>query len=154
MASGVSRTAKQAWHLFDAKGQQPGRLATQIARILIGKHKPIYSPHLDIGDHVVVINARQVRWTGKKYNEKLYRWHTGYPGGLKSTTPRQLTEIKDKPEEIIQNAVSRMLPKNKLRKWRMRKLHVFADDDHIFKTKQMFNTEKSSIPYPKVYFNK
>mmetsp|Transcript_9343 Transcript_9343/g.10650 ORF Transcript_9343/g.10650 Transcript_9343/m.10650 type:complete len:141 (-) Transcript_9343:27-449(-) len=139
MASGVSRVSQQAWHILDARGQQPGRLATKIATLIMGKHKPIYSPHLDLGDHVVVINARHASFTGQKYKEKLYRWHTGYPGGLKSTTPRQLAEIKNRPEEIVERAVSTMLPKNKLRKWRMRKLHVFADDDHIFKNKEFIN---------------
>jgi len=98
----------------------------------MGKNKPTYSPHLDHGDNVVVINAKQVVFTGKKYEKKLYRWHTGYPGGFRETTPKFIVESKERPERIIQSAVKGMLPRNKLRDKRLHRLKIFSDDQHPY----------------------
>lgn len=135
MASGASRGTRHVWHLVDAKDQVVGRLAAGLARVLMGKHKPTYSPHLDHGDNVVLINAGKVRFTGRKYEKKLYRWHTGWPGGLREITPRQLVQVKQQPEQIIQRAVAGMLPKNKLRNQRMKRLHVYVGEQHSFDPK-------------------
>ncbi|RLE15489.1 50S ribosomal protein L13 [Candidatus Aerophobetes bacterium] len=116
------------WYLVDAKGKILGRLATRIARILSGKDKPIYTPHLDTGDFVVVINAREIKVTGKKEEEKIYYRHSGYPGGLKKETLRRLRERK--PEEIIRRAVKGMLPKNKLGRKMLKKLKIYPDANH------------------------
>lgn len=116
------------WYLIDADGKILGRMATRIARILSGKDKPIYTPHLDTGDFVVVINARKVRVTGEKYTQKIYYHHSGYPGGLKKRTFEELMEKK--PEEIILRAVKGMLPKNRLGRKMLKKLKVYPDADH------------------------
>jgi len=116
------------WYLIDADGKILGRMATRIARILSGKDKPIYTPHLDTGDFVVVINARKVRVTGKKYAQKIYYHHSGYPGGLKRRTFEELMERKS--EEIILRAVKGMLPKNRLGRKMLKKLKVYPDADH------------------------
>lgn len=121
------------WHLFDAKGKILGRLATEIARILIGKHKKTYVPHLDSGDYAVVVNAKEVAVTGKKEKQKVYYRHSGYPGGLKAA---RLEEVRKKnPKKIIEHAVWNMLPKNRLRKNRMARLKVFAGEEHPYKDK-------------------
>lgn len=124
---------KKSWHLIDAKDQILGRLATKIARLLTGKDKVEYVPYLDVGDYVVVINARDVATTGKKERQKIYYRHSGYPGGLKAETLRELR--KRRPEEIIRRAVKGMLPKNKLQKSMLRRLHIFAGAEHTFKDK-------------------
>ena len=123
----------RSWHLFDAKDQVLGRLATQIAKLLMGKHKVTYSPHLDCGDHVIVINSKLVRVTGKKEKEKLYRNHSGYPGGLKELTYFQVMERF--PARIIQSAVSGMLPSNRLRQQRLKRLRVFPGSEHPYANK-------------------
>lgn len=118
------------WHLFDAKGKILGRLATEIARILIGKHKKTYAPHLDSGDYAVVVNAKEVAVTGKKEKQKVYYRHSGYPGGLKAA---RLEEVRKKnPNKIIEHAVWNMLPKNRLRKNRMARLKVFAGEENPY----------------------
>jgi large subunit ribosomal protein L13 len=116
------------WYLVDATGKTLGRLASEIAKILIGKHKPTYTPHVDGGDFVVVINAEKIHVTGKKLNQKVYYRHTLYPGGLKETTLRKM--LQEKPEEVIRLAVRGMLPKNKLRDRRMKRLKVYAGPEH------------------------
>ena len=121
---------KREWHLMDAKGQILGRLSTQIATKLIGKHKKNYVSYLDIGDYVVVINASSVSVTGNKEEQKTYYRHSGYPGGLKETKLKDL-RVKS-PTKIIEHAVSNMLPKNRLRDDRMRRLKVFAEDKHPY----------------------
>ena len=123
----------RSWHLFDAKGEVLGRLATQIAVLLMGKHKPQFSPHLDQGDHVVVVNASQIVVTGRKADQKLYHRHSGYPGGMTVTTYSQLRQ-KD-PGQIISHAVSGMLPDNKLKPKMLTHLHVYQNTTHPF-TKQ------------------
>jgi large subunit ribosomal protein L13 len=116
------------WHLFDASGRVLGRLATEVAVLLRGKHKPIFSPHLDTGDFVVVINAEKVMLTGKKLKDKLYHRHTGYPGGLKTTTAEQM--LRKHPTRVVEYAVRGMLPKTKLGDALFRKLKVYAGAAH------------------------
>ena len=116
------------WYVIDAEGQVLGRLATRVATLLRGKHREEFTPFLDLGDHVIVINAAKVRLTGKKLDQKVYRHHTGYPGGLKEIGARKLLEKK--PEELVRVAVFGMLPKNRLRKAMARKLMVYADQQH------------------------
>lgn len=116
------------WYLVDAQGQILGRLATEIATILKGKKKPDYSPHMDNGDHVVVINAEKVEVTGRKREQKLYHHHSGYPGGLRSRTFAELQARK--PEQIIRIAVKGMLPHNRLGRQMMKKLRIYAGPDH------------------------
>lgn len=118
------------YRLVDAKGQLVGRLAAQLAVILQGKDKPTFAPHADNGDVVVVVNARHVEFTGRKWENKLYKWHTGFPGGLKERTATQV-HAKD-PSEILRRAVVGMLPKNTLRKSRDRKLRIYPDAEHPF----------------------
>jgi large subunit ribosomal protein L13 len=116
------------WILIDAKDAPLGRLSTVIAKYLIGKYKPTYSPHIDGGDYVIVINAAEVPVTGNKEEDKIYYRHTGFPGGIKDA---QLKEVRQKfPERLIENAVKGMLPKNKLSPDRMQRLRVFAGSEH------------------------
>lgn len=122
------------WHLVDAKGKVLGRLATEVARRLRGKHKPQYTPHIDTGDYVVVINAKAVRVTGNKAANKIYYRHSGYPGGIKSTTFEKL--IRAKPERVIEKAVKGMLPKGPLGREMFRKLRVYAGADHRHEAQQ------------------
>ena len=119
---------KRKWYIADAKGQTLGRLATKIATILRGKHKPIFTPHLDTGDGVIVINASQVKVTGRKLKQKVYRRYSGYPGGQREVTLEVL--LAKKPTTVIQLAVSRMLPGGSLGADLVKKLRVFADDKH------------------------
>lgn len=116
------------WHLIDAAGWVLGRLASEVAVLLRGKHKPIFSPHLDTGDFVVIVNAEQVVLTGNKLKDKLYHRHSGYPGGLKTTTAEQM--LKSHPTRILEAAVRGMLPKTKLGKALFRKLKVYAGPTH------------------------
>jgi large subunit ribosomal protein L13 len=116
------------WHVIDADGQVLGRLATRVARLLIGKHKPDYTPHVDAGDHVVVINAGGIRVTGKKQTDKIYYRHSFYPGGLKSRTyGEMLARFPTRPLEL---AVKRMLPKNRQQSPRMNRLHIYVGPEH------------------------
>nr|WP_246167931.1 50S ribosomal protein L13 [Thermosulfurimonas marina] len=120
--------AKREWYVVDASGKTLGRLASEIAKRLRGKHRPEFAPHLDLGDFVVVINAEKVRLTGKKLDQKIYWRHSGYMGGLKLRTARQMLEKK--PEEVIRLAVKRMLPKNRLGRKLLKKLKVYAGPEH------------------------
>jgi len=119
---------KRDWHVIDATDKILGRLATEIARLLMGKHKAMFSRHLDTGDYVVVINAGKVRVSGNKANQKLYYRHSGYPGGLKSINLEEM--LKTKPERVIEHAVKGMLPKNRLGNSMIKKLKVYAGDSH------------------------
>src|ERR1700727_2772262 len=119
----------RASFVVDPGGQVLGRLATRIARLLIGKDKPSYSPHLDCGDHVVVINAEAVRLTGNKIDQKIYRHHSGHPGGLKEIPIRSM--LQRRPEEVVREAVLGMLPKNKLRARRAKKLRIYAGSEAL-----------------------
>jgi len=125
---------KRDWWVVDATGQTLGRLATKIATILRGKHKPIYAPHMDCGDHVIVINADKIRVTGKKLDQKVYYRHSGYPGGLKSITLRE--QLQKHPERVIYLAVRGMLPKNRLGRRMIKKLRVYASDSHPHQAQQ------------------
>src|SRR5205823_1562501 len=116
------------WYVVDAEGQILGRLATRIADTLRGKGKPQYTPHTDTGDFVVVVNAEKIRVTGKKLDEKLYRRHSGYPGGLKERTLRE--QLQRRPTEVIRRAVKGMLPRNRLARTQLGKLKVYAGPDH------------------------
>ena len=116
------------WYVVDATDQVLGRMATQVAMILRGKHKPEYSPHLDHGDHIVIINADKIRVTGRKTDKKSYTRYTGYPGGLRTVMLQTL--LKDKPERVIIHAVKGMLPKNRLGRKLIKKLKVYAGDIH------------------------
>jgi large subunit ribosomal protein L13 len=122
-------TVGKDWFVIDANGQVLGRLATRIARMLIGKDKPSYTPFLDCGDHIVVINAERVKLTGNKMDQKMYRHHSGWPGGLKEVSIRAL--MQRRPEEVIREAVLGMLPKNKLRARRAKKLRVYAGSEAL-----------------------
>jgi large subunit ribosomal protein L13 len=117
------------WFVVDAKGVVLGRLATRISRLLIGKDKANYTPHLDCGDHVVVINADAIKLTGNKIDQKIYRRHSGYPGGLKEIPIRMM--LQRRPEEVVREAVLGMLPKNKLRARRAKKLRVYAGSEAL-----------------------
>jgi len=122
---------KRDWYIVDAAGKTLGRLATEIAKILMGKHKVTYTPHVDNGDFVIVINADKIHVTGKKLDKKIYYKHTGYFGHLKEETLRQ--KLQKKPEEVIYLAVRGMLPKNKLRKGMLKRLKVYAGPEHPYK---------------------
>lgn len=126
--SGKDLADNRKWFVVDAKGKTVGRLATEVARILSGKNNPQFTPFMDMGDYVVVINARQAIFKGSKNDQKVYRYHTLYPGGLRETSVKDMQE--NKPERVIELAVKGMLPKTKLGKAMAKKLHVYADADH------------------------
>lgn len=121
-------TRRRDWYVIDAEGKILGRLATQIADVLRGKRKPEYTPHVDTGDFVIVVNADKVRVTGNKLRDKLYHRHSGYPGGLRSRTLEEMLERR--PEEVIRRAVRGMLPRNRLARRQLTKLKVYAGPDH------------------------
>ena len=123
------------WYLVDAEGKALGRLATEIAKRLRGKHKPVYTPHIDTGDFIVVVNADKVALTGKKLTDKIYYHHTGYPGGLKSVTAGKMLE--EKPEDLLTGAVRGMLPKNSLGRQMLKKLKVYRGDRHPHKAQMV-----------------
>ena len=120
---------EKKWWLIDAEDLVVGRLSSIIAKILRGKHKTTFTPNIDCGDYVIVINADKVKLTGKKYAEKLYYWHTGYPGGIKDRTARQIMEGKY-PERILEYAVSRMMSRGPLQRDLMTKLHIYKGNEH------------------------
>jgi large subunit ribosomal protein L13 len=127
-------TIVRQWHVIDAGGQVLGRVATQAARLLQGKHKPVYTPHIDTGDHVVVINAATVRMTGRKEEQKLYRYHSGYEGGVRQERAK---EVRAKnPRRLVEEAVRGMLPKTTLGEAMWRKLKVYADATHPHQAQQ------------------
>ena len=123
------------WYLVDASNKIVGRMATQIAMRLRGKHKPIFTPHADTGDFVVVVNADKVVFTGRKWDSKIYYRHTGYTGGLKEISAKKLLEKK--PEDILRFAVKRMLPKNSLGRRQLKKLKIYAGPDHTHAAQQL-----------------
>ena len=130
----TTKTAKPSeverkWHLIDAEGLVVGRVATIIANILRGKHKPSFTPNIDCGDHVVVINADKVRFTGRKLQQKIYYKHTGYPGGLKETRADKVLEGKF-PERVLEKAVQRMIPAGPLGRAQIKKLHLYNGPEH------------------------
>jgi len=123
-----ARDVERQWHVVDASGKTLGRLASQIASLLMGKHKAIYVPHLDTGDYVIVLNAAKVRVTGNKAKQKVYYRHSGYPGGLKATTFEEM--LAAHPTRVIEHAVRGMLPRNRLGRAMFKKLKVYAGDNH------------------------
>ena len=122
------------WFLVNAEGKTLGRLASEIAQVLRGKHKPIYTPHLDCGDYVIVVNADKVQVTGRKLDQKMYYHHTGYPGGIKSISLRN--QLQKHPERVLQAAVRGMLPKNRLGRKMLKKLKVYAGNSHPHQAQQ------------------
>lgn len=139
----TNENVEHKWYLIDASGKVLGRLASQIAKYLRGKHKPEYTPHADAGDYIVVINADQIKVTGNKAKEKIYYRHSGYPGGLKEMTYEKL-KSKD-PTQIIEIAVKGMMPKNPLGREMLRKLKVYAGSEHPHTAQQpeAINLEKA-----------
>ena len=125
---------ERGWHLVDASNQVVGRLAVVLAQILIGKHRPEYTPHVDTGDFIVVINAEKVRFTGTKMDTKVYQWFTGYPGGRKLRTAKEV--LAKKPGMILREAVRRMMPKNKLARHQLSKLKIYAGPNHPHQAQQ------------------
>jgi large subunit ribosomal protein L13 len=132
--SAKPETVERDWFVVDANGKTLGRLATEIARRLRGKHKPEYTPHVDTGDYIVVVNAEKVRVTGRKTTDKMYYNHSGFPGGMKQINFEKL--IAKAPEQVIQRAVKGMLPKNPLGRAMFRKLKVFAGPEHTHAAQQ------------------
>ena len=121
-------TIDRKWYVVDAEGMTLGRLASEVAKVLRGKNKPIFTPHIDTGDYVIVVNADQIKVTGKKLDQKIYYHHSDYVGGMKETTLREM--MAKKPERVIELAVKGMLPKGPLGRSMMTKLHVYAGPDH------------------------
>ena len=130
---------RRSWYVIDAREHNLGRLASRVSMVLRGKHKPVYSPHLDHGDHVIVINAAEVGLTGRKLDGKTYFRHTGYIGGGKTTTLREL--LAKKPEEVVRKAVWGMMPKTRLGRSMVKKLKVYAGPEHP-------HTSQSPVPLP------
>ncbi len=125
---------QRSWYVVDAEGVVLGRLATRVATILRGKHKPIFTPHLDVGDHVVVINAQKVHLTGRKFRDKQYRTHSGYIGGLREVNAEKM--LRSHPERMVEWAVQGMLPKNRLGRAMAKKLKVYRGADHPHQAQQ------------------
>ena len=132
-------TVDRKWLVIDASGKTLGRLATEVAKLLRGKHKPTYTPFVDTGDYVIVINASEMVLTGNKLDQKMYRYHTGYAGGLKETTYRNL--MSNKPEKALEVAVKGMLPKNSLGRQMFKKLKVYAgaEREHAAQKPEVYN---------------
>ena len=133
---------ERQWHVIDASGKTLGRLATQIARLLMGKHKPIFSPNQDTGDFVVVINADKVRVSGNKAKQKFYYQHSGYPGGLKSITLEKT--MQDNPTRVIEHAVKGMLPHTRLGAQMKKRLKIYVGDRHPHLAQTIANSEKET----------
>ena len=134
-ASANKATVNKEWLLVDAENEILGRLSSEIAILIRGKHKSYYTPHVDCGDHVVVINAEKVKLTGNKWEDKQYFSHTGYPGGQRRTTPKEL--IAKKPTALVEKSVKGMLPKNKLGRKLFKNLHVFAGSEHLHEAQHL-----------------
>ena len=126
--SANKNTVKKEWILVDAEGQTVGRLATRVAMILRGKHKPSFTPHVDCGDNVIIINAEKIVLTGNKMTDKIYQRYTGFPGGQRETTPAKVLAVH--PERVLEHAVRGMLPKNRLGAALYRNLHIYAGAEH------------------------
>jgi len=139
-------TRAPLWHVIDVRGLRVGHAATHISRLLIGKHKPSFNPAVDGGDYVVVTNADKVTLTGDKWKKKLYRWHTGYPGGLKEVKAQDM--LYKHPDSLIRRAVSKMLPKNKLRWDRLKRLRVFVGEEHPHEQQVSRGSHYTIVPPP------
>ena len=129
-----AREVERKWYVVDAAGQTLGRLASEVATILRGKHKPIYTPHVDTGDHVIIVNADKIELTGKKLTDKIYYRHTGYVGGIKQRTALEMRN--ERPEKMIELAIKGMLPKNRLGRQMYKKLHVYRGPEHPHQAQQ------------------
>jgi large subunit ribosomal protein L13 len=127
-------TINKEWILVDAEGKTLGRFASQVAKILRGKHKPSYTPHVDCGDSVIIINAEKIRLTGNKMSDKVYTRHTGHPGGQRFQTPKEA--LAKYPERVLERAIKGMLPKNRLGRELFRNVHVFAGTQHPHEAQQ------------------
>jgi large subunit ribosomal protein L13 len=143
-----AKDIEKDWQVIDATGQTLGRLASEVARLLMGKHKPTYSPHLDMGDFVVIVNADKVHVTGKKLDDKIYYRHTGYMGGLKETVLSDM--LQKQPRRVIELAVRGMLPRNRLSRHLLRHLKVYAGPDHpheaqVNESKKRVNRRRAGI---------
>ena len=125
---------ERKWYVIDAAGQTLGRLASEVAAILRGKHKPAFTPHVDMGDHVIIVNAEKIELTGKKLTDKIYYRHSGYPGGLKARTAFDMRT--NHPEKMLELAIKGMLPKNKLGRQMFKKLHVYRGSEHPHQAQQ------------------
>lgn len=136
MSTFMAKTGEveQRWLLIDATDMVVGRLAVVIANILRGKHRPEYTPHIDTGEHVIVINAEKIRFTGKKMETKTYDWYTGYPGGYKTVTAEKV--LQRHPERILMKAVERMVPRNRLGRKQMKKLKIYVGPNHDHQAQQ------------------
>jgi large subunit ribosomal protein L13 len=127
-------TVDRKWYVIDANGMVLGRLAVEVAKRLRGKHKPTYTPHIDTGDYIIVVNADKIRLTGNKLDQKMYYRHTGYPGGLKSITAKDL--LQRKPERVLEHAVKGMLPKNRLGRRMFKKMKIYTGPEHPHEAQQ------------------
>lgn len=125
---------ERSWYIVDAKGQTLGRMSVEIAKVLRGKQKPLFSPHVDCGDFVIVINAQDIHVTGNKMEDKLYYKHSGYPGALKKKPLKDM--MKEKPEEVVKKAVAGMIPRNKLKKQVLMKLKIYKGSEHPHEAQQ------------------
>lgn len=134
MPKGDEGLKSRKWYVIDAEGKTLGRLASEAAAILRGKHKPTFTPHMDMGDHVIIINAEKIELTGKKLTDKLYHFHSGYTGGLKTFTAGQMRQ--DKPVKLLELAIKGMLPKNRLGRQIYKKLNVYAGPEHPHQAQQ------------------
>ncbi len=136
-------TVQKQWYIVDAEGEVLGRLASRIAKVIRGKHKPDFTPHVDCGDHVIVINASKVKLTGKKAETKTYISHSGYPGGQKEISYERM--IKEHPERVVEFAVKRMLPRTRLGRKVFKNLHVFAGSEHIHEAQKPQKLDLNTI---------
>jgi large subunit ribosomal protein L13 len=135
---------ERAWYVVDAEGAVLGRLASEVAQILRGKHKPTWAPHLDTGDHVIVVNASGVRLTGEKDQKKVYYSHSGYPGGLSEVEYERMA--RERPERVVERAIRGMLPKNRLGRQMLRKLSVYRGPDHPHEAQKPVALKLGDVP--------
>ena len=142
--SATPYTVEKKWHLIDADGLVVGRLASIVANILRGKHKPSFTPHIDCGDNVIIINADKVKFTGKKLTDKVYYKHTGYAGGIKETTPAKVLEGRF-PERVLEKAVERMVPRGPLGRRQMKNLRVYAGAAHPHEAQQPVTLDVAAL---------
>ena len=142
--SAKPQDVERKWYVVDAEGVVLGRLASVIATRLRGKHKPIFTPHIDCGDNIIVVNADKVKLTGNKRTDKIYYWHTGYPGGIKSRTAGTVLD-GNHPERIVYKAVERMISRNSLGRQQMKKLHVYAGAEHPHEAQKPKNLDVAAM---------
>ena len=139
-----ARDVRRRWFVVDADGAVLGRLASEVAHILRGKHKPTFAPHMDMGDHVIVVNASRIRLTGQKSGQKVYYHHSNYPGGLREVPYERL--MSERPERVVEQAVRGMLPRNRLGRQMFKKLAVYAGPDHPHEAQQPVALRLGDVP--------